>query len=340
MENLTQIYNITNVGNLTKAENLTKLDNFTKVDNLTSLGNLTTNLNNTNNLTKVNNLTTDNFTKVDNLTKIGNLTKDDNITGSANITKVDNLTILGNLTKDNIKEKALNITRPKRLSNISYHHEDCLNTNNCKKGFICYMHRCLTQFEKDNIITLGLNINNACNSKLQCAKGKNCIKHRCVATYGQLDVPRIKRKNDTSINLLFAGSIFLNNKAYKSGERKSNKFNYKHLFKNIKNVLQNTNLAIVDQETIFQTNKTNFKKRVGNTPEELGDAIAEAGFKLVLHGTIYAYAKERKGIKNTLKFWKNKYPDIKILGISKNEDDSETDYYIYEKNGIKLGIFC
>ena len=147
-----------------------------------------------------------------------------------------------------------------------------------------------------------------------------------------------KKKNDSSINLLFAGSIFLNNKAYKSGEKEKNKFNYKHLFKNIKKEIKNANLAIVDQETIFQTNKTNFEKRVGNTPEELGDAIADAGFKLVLHGTKYAYAKEKKGIKNTLNFWKDKYPDIKILGISKNEENSKKNYFKYKKNGIKIGI--
>ena len=252
---------------------------------------------------------------------------------------MDNLTKLDNLTKNNITEKIpLNITRPKKIPNISYHYEDCLNTSNCKKGFTCYLHRCLTQFEIDNIDTLGLNESDVCISDLQCAKGKNCIKHRCVSSYGELDIPRQKRKNDSSINLLFAGSIFLNNKAYQSGEKEKNKFNYNHLFKNIKKDIQNANLAIVDQETIFQTNKTKFKKRVDNTPKELGDSIANAGFKLVLHGTIYAYAKEKKGIKNTLNFWKDKYPDIKILGISKNEENSKKDYYIYKKNGIKIGV--
>ena len=106
----------------------------------------------------------------------------------------------------------------------------------------------------------------------------------------------------------------------------------------IRDDIRNADLAIIDQETIFETDKKNFIKKVTNTPTELGDAIAKAGFKLVLHGTLYAFSKEEKGIKNTINFWKNKYPDIKILGINEDEKSINDDYYIFSKNGIKIGI--
>ena len=52
-------------------------------------------------------------------------------------------------------------------------------------------------------------------------------------------------------------------------------FNYDHLFKNIKKIIKKADLAVVDQETVFQTNKTNFTKGEGHTTTELGDAIAK-----------------------------------------------------------------
>ena len=77
-------------------------------------------------------------------------------------------------------------------------------------------------------------------------------------------------------------------------------FNYNHLFQYIKDDIKKADLAIVDQETIFETNKTNFVKKLSNTPTELGDAIVNAGFKVVLHGTLYSFIKAEKGIINTL----------------------------------------
>ena len=77
---------------------------------------------------------------------------------------------------------------------------------------------------------------------------------------------------------------------------------------------------------------------MSNTPSQLGDAIANAGFKVVLHGTLYAFAKEEKGIQNTLNFWTDKYPDIKVLGINEDEEDQEESYYVFQKNGLKIGL--
>ncbi len=58
----------------------------------------------------------------------------------------------------------------------------------------------------------------------------------------------------------------------------------------------------------------------------------------MLHGTLYAFSKEERGIQNTLNFWTEKYPDMKVLGINEDEEDCEENYYIYKKNGIKIGL--
>ena len=267
-----------------------------------------------------------NFTTINNLTKTNNNTDITNFTKNVNFTEINNCTGAGNFSKK------YNETKKKS------HFQDCSNNSNCEKDLYCKLNRCVTKFELYNLKELGLEDKNVCDFNKPCPSEKKCLKHRCVNSENELDLPRKKRKTDTSVNLLFAGSIFLNGKAYISGIQSNDSFNYDHFFKHIKNDIKNADLAVVDQETVFQTNKTNFQRRVGNTPTELGDAIANAGFKLVLHGTIYAYSKRSQGIRNTINFWDDNYPDIHVLGISKNSMSSEKDYYIFKKNNIKIGI--
>ena len=178
-----------------------------------------------------------------------------------------------------------------------------------------------------------------CEDDDDCPAEKQCVKHRCVddendAQYNKRNI----NNKDPSVNLLFAGSIFLSNTSYDSGVYPDGSFNYDHLFKYIKNDIRKADLAIVDQETMFETDKMNFIKKLTNTPSELGDAIYRAGFKVVLHATLYSYSKEERGIKNTLNFWKQKYPDVKVLGINEKEGDNENDYFIFQKNSMKIGL--
>ena len=56
-------------------------------------------------------------------------------------------------------------------------------------------------------------------------------------------------------------------------------------------------------------------KNVKNTPIQLGDAIANAGFKVVLNATTRAYSLKGKGITDAINFWKTKYPEVHPLGI-------------------------
>ena len=74
-----------------------------------------------------------------------------------------------------------------------------------------------------------------------------------------------------------------------------------------------------------------------NAPYELGDALVEAGFDVVLHATNHALDKGKKGIVNCLAFWQKEYPDIAVLGIHGSEAEQE-EIYVYEQDGIRLAI--
>ena len=113
------------------------------------------------------------------------------------------------------------------------------------------------------------------------------MKYRYIDITEPIEMPKNNTDNETDVNILFAGSIFLNQKAYKSGTKPDETFNYEHLFIHITNDIKSVDLSIVELETVFHINTDEKKivKKVTNTPKELGDAIANAGFKVVLHAS-------------------------------------------------------
>ena len=227
-----------------------------------------------------------------------------------------------------------------KKSQRSRHGEDCVSDSACEEGLLCKINRCMTPYEAKNMKSLGLLDKNVCDIQTKCPTNKICIKHRCVDPITPIELPKNNTENETDVNLLFAGAIFLNQKAYKSGAKLDDTFNYTHFFTHIANDIKSADLAIVDQETVFHINpeETKFPKKVTYTPKEIGDAIANVGFKVVLHASPYSYSHKEKGIINTINFWKNNYPNITTLGISSTIEESQKDYFIFQRQNLKIGI--
>ena len=221
------------------------------------------------------------------------------------------------------------------------HGKDCISNIDCGKGLSCILYRCMTKFEENNINLLGLNDKNICDNNNICPENKECFEHRCI-NKTVLTKELNKDNKEITANLLFTGSILLDGRAFKSGQRGKDKYNYKHLFANITKKIKSTDLSIANVETIFylkeDVDDLNFPLKIMNTPKEFGDALANAGFRLILQGGPFSYILKEKGIINTLNFWEANYPFIKILGISRNKEESENNYYIYKSGKLKIGI--
>ena len=159
-----------------------------------------------------------------------------------------------------------------------------------------------------------------------------------LAKEAQKPKPAVNPDDEEDISMVFSGSIFLNKMPFLSGLKSDKTFNYDHLFTHVTNFIKHADISVALQETVFYIDPSGKSKpNYLNTPKELGDAIAKAGFNTVLHATQSAYSKYDAGIINTLAFWKNEHPKVKVLGISKTEM-GENDCYIYEKNGVKIAI--
>ena len=146
-----------------------------------------------------------------------------------------------------------------------------------------------------------------------------------------------KKSKENELDLVMAGDVLLHTRlAYWSEDGKGG-YDFNPIFKLIKPIIKKADLAIVNQETILGGKELRVSGYpTFNGPYELGDAIANAGFDVVLQSNNHSLDRGEQGIYNCLKFWK-KYPKIKTVGINTSEAQKKK-LCIYKKNGIKVAI--
>ena len=146
-----------------------------------------------------------------------------------------------------------------------------------------------------------------------------------------------QKSKENELDLVMAGDVLLHTRlAYWSEDGKGG-YDFNPIFKLIKPIIKKADLAIVNQETILGGKELGVSGYpTFNGPYELGDAIANAGFDVVLQSNNHSLDRGKQGIYNCLNFWK-KYPKIKTVGINTSEAQKKK-LFIYKKNGIKVAI--
>ena len=148
-----------------------------------------------------------------------------------------------------------------------------------------------------------------------------------------------KGKVDPHISMLMVGDMLMHLNVTKSGfiDAEGNEKNYDHIFANIKDVVQATDISIVNQEIMMGGPDFEYSGYpMFSTADELATAIHDAGFNVVLHATNHTMDKWKKGLLHTMEVWKQ-YPDIKVLGINETAEQQE-EIYVYEKDGMKIAL--
>ena len=140
------------------------------------------------------------------------------------------------------------------------------------------------------------------------------------------------------VNLIMVGDMLMHLRVTQSGKMEDGSYNYDAIFANVKEEIEKADLAIVNQEVILGGEELGFSGYpTFNTSYALGDAIAKAGFDVVLHATNHTMDKGKQGILNCSNYWKTNHPEIAVLGMYETEEESE-EIYVYEQDGIKIAI--
>lgn len=141
-----------------------------------------------------------------------------------------------------------------------------------------------------------------------------------------------------SISLVMVGDILLHTPVEESALQEDGSYNFDAIFANVKEEIEAADLALVNQEVIVGGAELGISGYpCFNAPFEAGDALVDAGFDVVLHGTNHALDKGKKGLVSCLDFWDENYPDMAVLGINESQEEQDS-IYIYEQDGIRIAI--
>jgi poly-gamma-glutamate synthesis protein (capsule biosynthesis protein) len=142
--------------------------------------------------------------------------------------------------------------------------------------------------------------------------------------------------NET-VSLIFAGDIMGHSPQYKAAyNARNNSFNYDICFKSVKSYIQSADFAIANLEVPIAgkpySGYPNF-----SSPDELLDALKNAGFKVLLTGNNHVLDRGKVGLERTIKQLEKR--NLRHLGsyIDINQRDSIYPI-VLESKGLKIAI--
>lgn len=139
------------------------------------------------------------------------------------------------------------------------------------------------------------------------------------------------------ITLMAIGDNLLHPGIINTGKQDDGTYNYDFLFEGISEYLADADIKIINQETILGGNDLGFSGYPAfNSPTEIGDAIATAGFNVVLHSSNHTADMGFKGLIHCATFWE-KYPEVMTVGIYK-EPTPEPDIPLLTIDGITFAV--
>lgn len=129
----------------------------------------------------------------------------------------------------------------------------------------------------------------------------------------ETEQPEEPKEHD--ITLMAVGDNLLHMGIVNTGKQADGTRNYDFLFDGIRPLLEAADIKIINQETIFGGNQLGFHGYPKfNSPSEVSDAIAKAGFNIVLQATNHTADQGLQGIQNCIDLWKT-HPEVHIVGL-------------------------
>ena len=147
------------------------------------------------------------------------------------------------------------------------------------------------------------------------------------------------KNEESSVSIIMVGDVLLHTPLQESGLLDSGEYNYDHFFTHTRDLISEADLAIVNQEVILGGRDLGLSGYPAfNGAFEVGDALVDAGFDVVLHGTNHALDKGKKGVQSCLTYWESTHPEIEVLGIHDSQESQDANIFYYEKDGLTIAI--
>ncbi|CAG9606410.1 CapA family protein [Pseudoneobacillus rhizosphaerae] len=139
----------------------------------------------------------------------------------------------------------------------------------------------------------------------------------------------------TQLSLGAIGDILIHDWVYEDALSSSG-YDFKPMFKHVKGKLQKPDLLIANQETVLggvEMGLTSYP--TFNSPQEVGDALIDAGVDIVSTANNHSLDKGEKGILRSIEYYEK--VGLPYVGFFKDKEDQEK-LRILHKNGVKLAF--
>lgn len=163
------------------------------------------------------------------------------------------------------------------------------------------------------------------------------------------DIPATEPvSEDKRVHVIAAGDNLIHYSVYKNAERLAapgENYDFKPLYENVKYLIEDADLAILNQETIISKSNevrgANGGALLFNSPPEVADAVIDLGFDVFTMANNHLLDFGASGLEESINFWNEKASenDLTVLGAYLNEEDSNN-IRIREVNGVKIAFLA
>ena len=138
----------------------------------------------------------------------------------------------------------------------------------------------------------------------------------------------ISKEPETEVytaDLIMVGDALVHDRLYNDAKRLATNhgYDFKPMLSNIKEIVSEYDIAYYNQETILGGTSINLSSYPAfNSPQELGDAMIDAGFNLVSLATNHTLDRGIKAIELSRKYW-NSQENIHAVGSYTSKEEKE-----------------
>lgn len=172
-----------------------------------------------------------------------------------------------------------------------------------------------------------------------------------VKKFKNNDKPIIPKQNEVKeeapkeykTNLIMVGDALIHGSVYRDANRLAgyNGYDFKPQIKYIKEIVKDYDIAYYNQETILGGTANGLKLNdypTFNSPQEVGDAMIDAGFNLVSLATNHTVDSGKRAVLNSREYW-NKQENVQAVGsYSSDEEKKALETKVLESNGITYAM--
>ncbi|MDE6775956.1 MAG: CapA family protein [Ruminococcus sp.] len=169
-----------------------------------------------------------------------------------------------------------------------------------------------------------------------------------ISTEPEEIVPTEPVSDDKRVHIIAAGDNLIHysvlNYAKELAEEDEN-YNFSPIYENVKYLIEDADIAIVNQETIISESNEIRGAEGGallfNSPPEVADAVIDLGFDVFTMANNHLLDFGEDALTESIQFWNQKAEEnnLTVLGAYLSDEDAE-DIRIREVNGVKVAFLA